>query len=184
MWLDSEVIFVFSAAALGYPKYDRGEHQPDVLGDVAVAVVLVHLGVVVQDVLEDQDADASSETASHQSEADKQKESSPPDRPRIAEPVLSANPVLVDQADDEHSEERADPWDPVDERDVHQYRFRLVGRSSVRGEDRGVEESPIGDGEQCTGEVNTDCTFVLSEPRRKVRAWVHTHPAWVVIGSW
>ena len=54
--LDSEVILVFPAAALGYPKYYRGEHQPDVLGDVAVAVVLVHLGVVVQDVLEDQDA--------------------------------------------------------------------------------------------------------------------------------
>jgi len=56
MRLDSKVIFVFSAAALGYPKYDRGEHQPDVLGDVAVPVVLVHLGVVVHNVFEDQDA--------------------------------------------------------------------------------------------------------------------------------
>jgi len=56
MWLNSEIIFVFSAAALGYPKYHRGEHQPDVLGDVAVPVVLVHLGVVVQNVFEDQDA--------------------------------------------------------------------------------------------------------------------------------
>ena len=54
--LDSEIILVFSAAALGYPKYDRREHQSDVLRDVAVTVVLVHLGVVVQDVLEDQDA--------------------------------------------------------------------------------------------------------------------------------
>ena len=54
--LDSEVILVFSTAALGYPKYDRGEHQPDILRDVAVTVVLVHLGVVVQNVLEDQDA--------------------------------------------------------------------------------------------------------------------------------
>jgi len=97
--------------------------------------------------------DASSETASHQSEADKQKESSPPDRPRIAEPVLPADPVLVDQADDEHSEERADPWNPVDERYVYQYRFGLVGRLSVRGEDRGVEESPVGDGELQTTSV-------------------------------
>jgi hypothetical protein len=161
--LNSEVILVFSTAALGYPKHDRGEHQPDVLRNVAVAVVLVHLGVVVQDVLEDQDAlekgkgehaldacighevgdrndvskksgtrketthDASSETTSHQGETDKQKQSSPPDRPRIAEPFLPAHPVLVDQVDDEHSEERADSWDPVDERDVHQHRFRLVG---------------------------------------------------------
>jgi hypothetical protein len=33
---------------------------------------------------------------------------------------------------------------------------------------------------QCTGEVNTDRTSVLSDPKRKVRAWIHTHPAWVV----
>ena len=53
---DSKVILVFPPAVLGYPKHHRGEHQPDVLRDVAVAVVLVHLGVVVHNVLEDQDA--------------------------------------------------------------------------------------------------------------------------------
>jgi hypothetical protein len=37
---------------------------------------------------------------------------------------------------------------------------------------------------QCTSEVNTDRAFVFSEPGRKVRAWVHAHPAGVVVGSW
>ena len=54
--LDSEIVLVLSTATLGYPKHDRGEHQPDVLRDVAVAIVLVHFRVVVQDVFEDQDA--------------------------------------------------------------------------------------------------------------------------------
>ena len=54
--LDSKIILVLPPAVLGYPKHHRGEHQPDVLRNVAVAVVLVHLGVVVHDVLEDQDA--------------------------------------------------------------------------------------------------------------------------------
>jgi len=90
---------------------------------------------------------APSETTRHQGETDKQKQPGPPNRPRIAEPVLPAYPVLVDQVDDEHSEERANSWDPVDKRDVHQHRFRLVWRLGVRGEDRSIEEGPIGDGE-------------------------------------
>lgn len=174
---DSKVILVFSPAALRYPKHDRGEHQPYVLRNVAVPVVLVHLRVVVHDVLEDQDAlekcvqhalearighevgkkqeigfkeityDASSETSSHQREADEQKQSGPPNRPGIPEPVLTPHTVLVDQVDDEHPEQRTDSRDPVDERDVHQHRFRLVLGLGVRGEDGGVEECPIGDGE-------------------------------------
>ena len=54
--LDGEVVLVLSTAALGYPKHNRRKHQPDVLRDVTVTVVLVHFGIVVQDVLEDQDA--------------------------------------------------------------------------------------------------------------------------------
>ena len=37
---------------------------------------------------------------------------------------------------------------------------------------------------QCTSQVNTDCAFVFPEPKSKVRAWIHAHPAWVVVGSW
>ena len=54
--LDSEVVLVLSTAALGYPKHNCRKHQANVLRDIAVPVVLVHLGVVVEDVLEDQDA--------------------------------------------------------------------------------------------------------------------------------
>ena len=106
---------------------------------------------------------APGETTSHQGEADKQKQSSPPDRSRIAEGFLAANPVLVDQVNDEHSEERTNSWDPIDERDVHQHRFRVVGRFSVRREDRSIQEGPI-----CDCELNT----ARAIPVRPTR---HTH---------
>ena len=196
--------------------------------------------------------DAPGKTTSHQGETDEQKESSPPDRSRITEPIFSTNPVLVDQVDDEHAEKRANPWNPVDERDVHQHRFRFMWGFCMRGEDRCIEECPVGEGElhaaryprdprgaharqripqddsrkirptrsptdvrrekrpkrnmqsisgsesicgsegmgleeetyQCTSKVNTDRTFLLSEPERNVRAWVHAHPTWVIVGSW
>ena len=54
--IESEVILVFSAATLRYPKHYCGKHQPDVLRNVAIPVVFVHLRIVVEDVLEDQDA--------------------------------------------------------------------------------------------------------------------------------
>lgn len=91
--------------------------------------------------------DAPSQTSSHQRETNEQKQSGPPNRSGIPEPVLTPHTVLVDQVDDEHSEQRTDSRDPVDERDVHIHRFVLVWGFGVRGEDGGVEECPIGDGE-------------------------------------
>lgn len=36
---------------------------------------------------------------------------------------------------------------------------------------------------QCASQVNTDGAFVLSNSKRKVRAWVDTHPARIVVSG-
>ena len=53
--LNGQRVLVLSANTLGDPKNDGGEHEGDVLRDVGVAIVGILLGVVIEDVLEDED---------------------------------------------------------------------------------------------------------------------------------
>ena len=53
--LDGQCVLVLGADALRDPKDDGGQHEGDVLGDVGVAVVGELFGVVMEDVLQDED---------------------------------------------------------------------------------------------------------------------------------
>ena len=58
---------------------------------------------------------------------------------------MALDAVLVDEVDDEHAEEGADPGEPVEEGYVHGWgQLRLVvGRVCVCGEDSGIKEGPV-----------------------------------------
>ena len=90
--------------------------------------------------------DASGETTRHQGEADEEEQPRAPYGSRVSKALLSAHTVLVDQIDDKHAQQGAYPRHPVDERNMHGRRdLRFVERRMrVRGEDRSIEERPIG----------------------------------------
>lgn len=85
---------------------------------------------------------ASSQTTGHQREPNEQEQPCTPYSARVRVRLLSFNTVLVDEVDDDVTEEGEDAWHPVDEGDVHGCGVvRRVGRwAVVCGENGCIEE--------------------------------------------
>lgn len=148
-----QIVLIFTSNTLRDPEDDSRKHECDILRDVRIAIVGVLLRVLLEHIFEDQDRHATRKSACHEREADKEDQPCAPDRPTITKALLSANPVLVNQVDNEHTEQRADPGHPVGETDVDgcgELRF-IVRRMCVCGEYSSVKEGPIRQCEQTTG---------------------------------
>lgn len=74
------------------------------------------------------------QSSSHESKPDEQEKARSPHSARVAI-AIPFNPILVDEVDDEHAEEGADAWNPINELHMHGRRDLdvLGGRVSMGG---------------------------------------------------
>lgn len=211
--LKRQIVLVLPARVLRDPQGHPSQHHCDVLRHVRISIVAELLRVVTENVLQNQNAlgsglvdgetgqrvthYASSQPPSHEGKPDKQEQTRPPDRARVSEALIPADPVLVDDIDDEEPNERADARDPVDERNMHRY---VVAPNwlHVCRQNGGIEKHPVGQRElgqmletaqqstdsnihQGSCDVHSGSSTVLS--KREFRERIEADAAGVVVGA-